>query len=536
VYYLTNIIFLHQFLILNNNIYNMTFNKNQSLCQYIRNKYNRCKIKCGYYYDNLKPYIRLSLEFTKIIIGCLLFIFVPQICKGPDDVVQSLIKSYDINITLDQIRRPCTLQDNFFDVDDYKIFVITWNFLTLICFLVNFCWEIKREKYLQSHFESTIKKPITNINDVFEKNNKLDISYQNKTKILYYINYCCLFMVLTNILFTSIMIYKNYYDGFRSVTGLITCVILIFQKLYYNYDTLNISLKEGYVLSTTLTKPHDYNTLEPIKFRQNEYIKKYNKNKSYRIYYLGKETEDDIEYDKYAMQTYNEIEPTPILIPYDKNKNHINKFNKLVRKKIKDRIKNEIRINNTDNNTDNNEYDNMKKSLDLRELNIKNKKRKTDMSKDNNDNNHINNDYQENKNNQNNKNNQIVLYDNQNDQNNQIVLYDNQNNKNNQIVLYDNQNDQNNQHNLNNTPIQPISPRKRKTISYLSIENDMDIEEINDIMNMKSHINDEIKLKNKKISDHIKEKFKEKFNERAELMNQIKNNNIDLNKISESIV
>ena len=60
----------------------------------------------------------------------------------------------------------------------------------------------------------------------------------------------------------------------------------------------------------------------------------------------------------------------------------------------------------------------------------------------------------------------------------------------------------------------------------------MDIEEINDIMNMKSHINDEIKLKNRKIPDHIKEKY----NERADLMNQIKKNNIHLNKISESIV
>lgn len=489
-----------------------------SCYQYIINKYNRCKIKCGYYYDNLKPYIRLSLEFTKIIIGCLLFIFVPQVCKGPDDTVQNLIKNYNITFTLDQIRRPCTLQDNFFDVDDYKIFVITWNFLTLICFLVNFCWEIKREKYLQSHFESTIKKPITNINGVFEENKKLDMSYHIKTKILYYINYCCLFMILTNILFTSIMIYKNYYDGFRSVTGLITCVILIFQKLYYNYDTLNISLKEKYVLSTTLTKPHDYNTLEPIKFRQNEYIKKYNKNKSYRIYYLGKETEDDIEYDKYAMQTYNETEPTPILIPYDKNKNHINKCNKLVRQKIKDRIKNEIRSNNIDNK----DYKNTHKSLDKRDFITKNKKRKLihNISKDDISIKTISEENTE----------ANIIHEENNTYNFSLVEY---NISDNQIVKYD-------ENKLSDVCIntvskfdEPISPRKiQNNLICLSIENDMDVQEINEIMNMKSHINDEIKLKNTKIPDHIKEKI----NERKNLLNEIKNNDINLNKISETIV
>jgi hypothetical protein len=253
---------------------------------YIKKKFNNFKNKCSLYYDYSKPYLRLTLEFSKIIIGCLLFIFVPQLCKGPDDTVQNIINDYNITITIDDIRRPCTLEDNFFNLNDFKIFVITWNFLTLIFFLINFCWEIKREKYLQTHFEYTIKKPIDGIHNEFSLNNKLSGSYKNKTKILKYLNFICLIMIIFNIIFTSVMIYKYYYDGFRSVTGLITSVILIFQKLYYNYDTLNIALKEGYVLSTSLTKPHDFNTLEPIKFKRNEYIKKEKTQKSYRIYYL----------------------------------------------------------------------------------------------------------------------------------------------------------------------------------------------------------------------------------------------------------
>ena len=464
----------------------MESTENQSCIQSIKIKYNKFKIKCGTYYDNLKPYIRLSLEFTKIIIGCLLFIFVPQICKGPDDTVQNLIHEFNITATLDEIRRPCTLQDNFFDVNDYKIFVITWNFLTLIIFLTNFCWEIKRERYIQSHFEYTIRKPITDIKNVFETNNNLNRSYNNKTQILYYLNYSCLFMIITNILFTSIMIYKYYYDGFRSVTGLITCVILIFQKIYYNYDTLNISLKEGYVLSTSLTKPHDYNTLEPLKFKQNEYIKKENRNKSYRIYYLGKQKEDEIEGDKFVMQTNNYDGFTPIFI----ETNSKNRFNKLARKRIKEEIKNEIRRQNIEIK---NKKTILSDTIDDMTPYLMKKCRVIDIKR--------------------------KLSD------------DNLNNLNN----YENSN--NNINNLNMRLNKPMSPDSLNDfiINRINLNNKSDIEteissdEINNILETRANVINEIKLKNTKFPDHIKEKI----NERKDLMNEIKNNNITLQNIPE---
>ena len=70
----------------------------------IKKKYNKFKINCSIKYDNLKPYIRLSLEFSKIILGCLLFIFVPKLCDGPDDNTLLLITKYNINITSSNIR------------------------------------------------------------------------------------------------------------------------------------------------------------------------------------------------------------------------------------------------------------------------------------------------------------------------------------------------------------------------------------------------------------------------------------------------
>ena len=305
--------------------------KNVSCIDKIKLRWNFVKSNITRYVDYLKPYIKLSLEFTRIILGCLLFIFIPQLCAGPDENVISLENKYNLNISTIESKHICTLQDNFFNINDYKKFVITWNFLTLLIFLINFFWEIKREKYMQSHFEYTIQKKIEDVKPIFKSNKKLDRSFYFKTKVLYYLNYTCLFMVLTNILFTSYMIYYYYYDGFRSVTGLISSVLLILQKLYYNYDVLNMSLKRKYILSTSLVKPYDYNTLEPIKFKQSEYIKKENYKKSYRVYYL----DDSIKgIDNFIIQTINGF--TPITI-YDNNisKDELKSIRNIIKTQIK---------------------------------------------------------------------------------------------------------------------------------------------------------------------------------------------------------
>ena len=318
----------------NNNKYNIT-DKDEDVESWISKKWNLFKFYSGYYYDNCKPYIRLSFEFSKILIGCLLFIFIPQLCEGPDAYLENIMEEYHINITNianNNIQHVCTFQDNFYQLNNFKIFVICWNFLTLSVFLVNFIFEIIRERYLRTHFEYTTKNPLLELSEIIQNHDNIRIkkdmqkSYDNKTKLLYYFNYACLFMILTNIIFSSIMIYYYYYNGFRSITGLFTSVILIFQKLYNNYDILNLSLNEKYILSTTLIKPHEYNTLEPSKFKQNEYIKKENPSKSYHLYYVD-------THDKYILITNDHISVYPEDDNNDKNKL------KDIRKQIKNKIK-----------------------------------------------------------------------------------------------------------------------------------------------------------------------------------------------------
>jgi hypothetical protein len=204
-----------------------------------------------------------------------------------------------------------------------------------------------RERYIITHFEHTINKTINDIHYNFEDNKELDNSYNKKTKLLYYLNYLCIFMMITNILLSGVMIYNYYYDGFRSVTGLFSCIILIIQKLYNNYSTLNLSLKEKYVLSTSLNKPCDYNTLDPIKFKTNEYIHKQNSINSYQVIY--DENGNCRVETKNGISTFN--------MNFKKNK--INKMQQHIKKNINKDInilKNNLTKNDTKEFNENRSY------------------------------------------------------------------------------------------------------------------------------------------------------------------------------------
>ena len=58
-----------------------TNNKELSCIDKIKFRWNFIKSYIIRYIDYLKPYIKLSLEFTRIILGCLLFIFIPHTNK-----------------------------------------------------------------------------------------------------------------------------------------------------------------------------------------------------------------------------------------------------------------------------------------------------------------------------------------------------------------------------------------------------------------------------------------------------------------------
>ena len=216
-----------------------------------------------------QSYFTLGTEFLKIFMGCLLSVFVNQACPGIDPTESYLLNYCTLNIT-NTITHTCTIVENFTGLIQFNQFTLFWNFLTLFIFLLNLIFEIRRERFIITHFDYNKLKSIKDIRNTFQNNSELKNKYMKNTKYLYRLNYACIVSMILNILFSSIIIFYYYYDGFRSATSLLASILLIAQKLERNYSILKLSINKEYVQSTILFRPYFYNTLDKERYKTDE--------------------------------------------------------------------------------------------------------------------------------------------------------------------------------------------------------------------------------------------------------------------------
>jgi len=194
----------------------------------------------------------LFQEAFKVLVSCLLSIFVPQYCE-------------ETNTT-------CTIYQNFQDLSPFNIWVIIFNFMTLSIFIYLYWFESQREFYFikkldndpnypDDNLESTLahstddheelKKDKTEIKDTI---GQLNLKYDKIISI-------SIAMFIMNTIFSSLLIFIWFYDGFRSVSSMITNLLLISNKLYKNWSIVSSSKKVSAV-STSLNEPISYNVLD----------------------------------------------------------------------------------------------------------------------------------------------------------------------------------------------------------------------------------------------------------------------------------
>ena len=98
----------------------------------------------------------LSGEFFKVVMACLLAIFVPQSCNG--DV--------------------CSFDQNFSSLNIFNAFVLGFNFLTLGNFLYLYWVEVKRETWIINHLDYDENESEYNIHKFKGTHNKIITRFQ----------------------------------------------------------------------------------------------------------------------------------------------------------------------------------------------------------------------------------------------------------------------------------------------------------------------------------------------------------------------
>jgi hypothetical protein len=187
------------------------------------------------------------LEFFKVIIATLPSIFVPQSCNG-------------------QI---CELNENFEDLSDYNKFVIVFNFITLISFVLSYIYEYRREKFCIKYLDIDYEIKKTNLNEEIEEYPEIKDKMYKINKKYKYISLFLIGINFLNLLFSAILVFGMYYLDNKTISVFLTNTILIGGKLYSMYNTSYYSVYEELCYSAYMTNPICYNTIDTL-FKKNQ--------------------------------------------------------------------------------------------------------------------------------------------------------------------------------------------------------------------------------------------------------------------------
>jgi hypothetical protein len=195
----------------------------------------------------IQSYAVSILEAYKVLMACLLSIFVPQYCP--------------------ETNQTCTLKENFSNLSMYNEFVIAFNFITLGLFLYLYTIQNRRETYLITHLDADKKHSITSFIDNCKDYPKIVSRVVEYNKKLQLFTKIVSFFFYLNAIFSGILVGYFYYDGFRTATTLIANVLLVSSKLFSMWSVMTDCNNDPQLaLSTYQVMPVGYNVID------NDYI------------------------------------------------------------------------------------------------------------------------------------------------------------------------------------------------------------------------------------------------------------------------
>jgi|TARA_B100000035_G_scaffold116948_1_gene99129 hypothetical protein len=187
--------------------------------------------------------ISFGLEFYRVLMGCLLIVFVPQKCG-------------------DKI---CGLGENVFDGHVLTDVAFYFNLVSCLVFCVFYNYEIKRENMLINYLE--VNDDLPNDNDEVGKM-LLKLPREKKDAILHMdgvyqlSGYLCMVMFLLNTVISGVPIFIHYLDN-KTITVYITNVMFLAFKINDAYSVVNTDKNIFY--SAYLSTKLQFNDVDPDK-------------------------------------------------------------------------------------------------------------------------------------------------------------------------------------------------------------------------------------------------------------------------------
>ncbi len=191
-------------------------------------------------------------ESFKVIMACLLAVFVPQNCSDNSN--------NNSNNEEDVI---CSIQQNIFNLTDWNKLVLAFNFATMGFFIILYLTENLRERFLIRYFDKDESKPDNNLLNVFQ-DKYLDIKKRlnRYNSVAFYVYLITLIFFITNTILSGILVFKDYYLDTRTITVFITNILLLSGKIFSGLSVAFESRKRSLAYSLTLQEPISWNVID----------------------------------------------------------------------------------------------------------------------------------------------------------------------------------------------------------------------------------------------------------------------------------
>lgn len=190
--------------------------------------------------------VSVCVELYRVLVSCLLLVFVPQGCGG----------------------EVCTYSENVSEGTQKYNACLALNFFTMFIFVLMYIIEIRRENCLITYLEVNKNLPCDNesigkVLDNLPEDKKLSI-----WRLDYYyqkLAYSSLFLFVGNTVFSGIIIYNYYLDN-QTTTTFVTNVLFMVTKLGDVYTTINTDKNVFY--SAYLKGKVQFNDVDPDKLKE----------------------------------------------------------------------------------------------------------------------------------------------------------------------------------------------------------------------------------------------------------------------------
>jgi hypothetical protein len=193
----------------------------------------------------MKSSFNTLTESFKVVMACLLSIFVPQNCSTTSDKVI------------------CGIQENIYNLTDWNKLVLAFNFITMGFFCILYLTENFRERFLIRYLDKNESKPdnnlLTALTDEYSDIRKRLYKYNS---LAFYVYLSTLLLFVVNGVLSGILVFKDYYLDTRTITVFITNILLLSTKIFNGLSVAFESKKRGLAYSLTLYEPISWNVID----------------------------------------------------------------------------------------------------------------------------------------------------------------------------------------------------------------------------------------------------------------------------------